>query len=93
VLDAKFRLDAPRVEELDEPAQAEALPQATDLYKMHTYRDALGVRAAVALYPGEQGVFYDRRTRRRRTDLTLHELIFGDFEGVGAIPFRPGGGT
>ncbi|WP_374713548.1 DUF2357 domain-containing protein [Symbiobacterium terraclitae] len=92
VLDAKFRLDAPRPD-LDEPDRAEASPQAADLYKMHTYRDALGVRAAVALYPGDLAVFYDRRTRRRRTDLTLHELIFGDFEGVGALPLRAEGGT
>lgn len=96
VLDAKFRLDAPRAEAdgpgLDDPDRAEASPQAADLYKMHTYRDALGVRAAVALYPGGRAVFCDRRTRRRRSDLTLRDLIHGDFEGVGAIPLRPEGG-
>ncbi|MFS8641345.1 MAG: DUF2357 domain-containing protein, partial [Symbiobacteriaceae bacterium] len=91
VLDAKFRLDVPRTA-ADEPTWAETSPLAEDLDKMHTYRDALGVRAAVALYPGDRAVFYDRRTWQRRTDLTLDELIFGDFEGVGALPLRPGGG-
>lgn len=92
VFDAKFRLEAPPPS-LEDPVAAQTSPQAGDLYKMHTYRDALGVRAAVALYPGDRPVFYDRRTRRRRGDVTLDELVHGEIEGVGALPLRPEGGS
>lgn len=89
--DAKFRLDAP-MPDLDDPRHVSLSPQATDLYKMHTYRDALGLRAAVALYPGDQTVFYDQRTRRARRDVSLEDVIRNaDLHGVSAIPFRPGG--
>ncbi|MFQ6057922.1 MAG: nuclease domain-containing protein, partial [Anaerolineae bacterium] len=43
----------------------ERIVKRADIYKMHTYRDALRtVRAAVALFPGSAGVgeFYERRT-------------------------------
>ena len=57
VFDAKFRL-----ERLDIAGEDDGSPETTakraDLYKMHTYRDALGVRAAVAVYPGNETVLY-----------------------------------
>ena len=88
VLDAKFRLRRQDVEAgSDVPATAEA--QATDLYKMHTYRDALDVRAAVAVYPGDVNVFYDRSTRQRQYEITLAEVLLGEHAGVGALALKP----
>jgi predicted component of viral defense system (DUF524 family) len=88
VLDAKFRLDRG-----DLDADGEDTPQATakraDLYKMHTYRDALGVRAAVAVYPGEAAVFYDCNAGRL-PDASLKELLRQERQGIGAIPMCPG---
>ncbi len=37
------------------------------------YRDALGVRAAVAVYPGDASTFYDR-TSERSGSVTLQDL-------------------
>ncbi|MCP4536732.1 MAG: DUF2357 domain-containing protein [Chloroflexi bacterium] len=90
VLDAKFRLQW-----LDsaQKANKEKIPNATakrsDIDKMHAYRDALGIRAAVAVYPGDQTLFYDVRCGRYDT-LTLNALLNGDLSGVGAMPLKPG---
>ncbi|REJ85106.1 MAG: DUF2357 domain-containing protein [Acidobacteria bacterium] len=51
--------------------------QRGDLYKMHTYRDAIPkARTAWILYPGSESRFFAAE---------------GEFEGVGAIPLVPGG--
>jgi predicted component of viral defense system (DUF524 family) len=55
---------------------------------MHTYRDALGVRAAVALYPGDEAMFYAVGCGRV-SPVTLAEIITGNLSGVGAIPLHP----
>jgi hypothetical protein len=88
VLDAKFRLEREVLEAEDDKTPA-ATAKRTDLYKMHTYRDALDIRAAVAIYPGDQALFYDV-TRRPREDLTLANVLTSDFSGVGALPLKPG---
>lgn len=50
-----------------------------DVYKMHTYRDALaGVHSAWVLYPGEEFRFFP----------TEHAESPGTF-GVGVIPLQP----
>ena len=86
-LDAKFRLNRQALDR-----QGTDLPEATakraDLYKMHTYRDALGVRAAVAIYPGESSVFYDR-TNGANSAFGLADVLFGDLSGVGAMAMKP----
>ena len=86
VLDAKFRLERPwGAEDADTP---EATARRADLYKMHTYRDALGVRAAVALYPGDEALFY-AVGRGHVSPVTLAEIVTGDLSGVGALPMKP----
>jgi len=84
--DAKFRLTRRDLE-----PEAASLPEATpthdDLAKMHAYRDALGVRAAVALYPGDLAVFHDHRSGRETA--TIRSLVLDNPSGVGAIPLRP----
>ncbi|MGB8648555.1 MAG: DUF2357 domain-containing protein [Anaerolineae bacterium] len=88
VLDAKFRLEPAGIEALDEDKYESTVKRA-DIYKMHTYRDALGVRAAVAVYPGTSSVFYDR-VNRRREDILLRDLLMTDISGIGALPMIPG---
>lgn len=79
-LDAKFRL-----ERLTAGASA---PVRDDLDKMHAYRDALGVRAAVVVYPGDEAVFYPAPPEKRQT-VSLRDLLLGDWQGIGALPLRP----
>ncbi|MDQ2731692.1 MAG: DUF2357 domain-containing protein [Armatimonadota bacterium] len=85
VLDAKFRLDRPSPGGNDDEAAA----LASDIHKMHAYRDALGVRAAVALYPGSVSLFYHRDGRLDHT-VTIPRLLREEVEGVGMIGVRPG---
>ncbi len=101
VFDAKFRFDERDVEELGREADTEEagmqmdterLAKRADLYKMHTYRDALRCRAAVVLFPA-----MEESDRMYRTDgtvqkrISLDELLGGEVEGVGAIGFIPTG--
>ena len=57
-----------------------------DLYKMHTYRDALGAQAVFILYPGNQF----RAFRRDGFELKHPSELTSNFEGVGAIDLRVG---
>jgi predicted component of viral defense system (DUF524 family) len=88
IFDAKFRLD--RLESIGEDDDSPTTTaKRADLYKMHTYRDALGVRAAVAVYPGTESVFYGS-DKQKRADFTLYDLLLGDLAGIGALPRKPG---
>jgi predicted component of viral defense system (DUF524 family) len=87
VLDAKFRLDLRKLANPDDETPKSAAKR-TDLYKMHTYRDALGVQAAVSVYPGDESVFYDI-SKRRIADATLGEVLSGNLVGIGAIAMKP----
>ncbi len=89
VLDAKFRLDRPPAEGLEDDQTPEAMARRADLYKMHTYRDALDVRSAVCVYPGDIAAFYDH-SRKPTPNVTLKELLFGGLAGIGALPMKPG---
>jgi len=89
VLDAKFRLERAELEEGEDEDTPQATAKRADLYKMHTYRDALGVRAAVAVYPGDEDMFYDH-AQGRHTRFTLCELLLGEACGIGALPMKPG---
>jgi len=101
VFDAKFRFDpksTPAEEQEDTyerdvaSGDVERIVKRADIYKMHTYRDALkSVWAAVVLFPGSEdaGEFYDRSTCQKRP-VDLQDLIEKQWEGVGAIPLVPG---
>ncbi len=101
VFDAKFRFD-PRSTPAEEQedtyerdvarGDVERIVKRADIYKMHTYRDALQtVRAAVVLFPGSEGAgeFYDRN-KCEKEPIDLQDLIEKQWEGVGAIPLAPG---
>lgn len=97
VLDAKFRMswaDVVAATDPDETDEGPSLQRQTvatreDLYKMHTYRDALKVRAAVAIYPGDTALFCST-DGSRRNDVTLREILLDGCNGIGAIPMQPG---
>jgi len=95
LLDAKFRLQslaAWGATSDDEPAaEAEAERRGKfrrdDLYKMHTYRDAIDdVRSVWALYPGDEFIFFDCGGGGSFKDAgALPEHL----AGVGAVPVVP----
>lgn len=95
VFDAKFRFDLSTLELADDALENEQqetvarVAKKADLYKMHTYRDALKAGAAIALYPGDETVFYSAVTQKKRT-ISLDELLRSqESAGVGALPFCP----
>jgi predicted component of viral defense system (DUF524 family) len=88
VLDAKFRLERQLLDEVSTSTTALATAKVADIYKMHTYRDALGVRAAAIVYPGDNALFYNHGTRTQQA-LELRDLLFTKLAGIGALPLRP----
>lgn len=80
ILDAKLKFAGERLDKLGEQDPSEWKRAATreDLYKMHTYRDA--IREAVGafvLYPGSKSVTYVATANGQA------------WEGIGAIPLDP----
>ncbi|WP_122388812.1 DUF2357 domain-containing protein [Pseudomonas syringae group genomosp. 3] len=83
--DAKYRLQW--LTSLEDSLDDEATFLRADLYKMHTYRDAVtDLKAAFVVYPGSEFVFFERGGGRRQAP---GEILA--FDGVGAIPARPEG--
>lgn len=91
IFDAKFSLSSQDVSTVAEGTEDNLVtrPSLNDLYRMHTYRDALDLKAAVILYPGNTPVFFDRQ-RGKLSQLSLSECLSGYLRGIGAIPMRPG---
>ena len=96
VFDAKFRFDLTVFDESADTPENERSETAVrrakkaDLYKMHTYRDALRARAAVAVYPGDEAAFFALEEGRKR-QIRLEDLLAsGGPAGIGALPLRPG---
>lgn len=75
LFDAKFRLQALPADDADD---IDATFKRTDLYKMHTYRDAIpSARSAWIIYPGTEERFFAA-------------YIGAECDGVGGIPGVPG---
>ena len=96
VLDAKFKVQFPELLEppedfaesgiLTEERQGAFKPE--DIYKMHTYLDAIPqVRSAWILYPGSKLQFFGRE---EHTIITTGQRLPQVVQGVGAIPLKPG---
>lgn len=82
--DAKYRLD--RIEAGDDDDDGAGSYKRADLYKMHTYRDAIhDMRTAFVVYPGSEFVFFSRSGIR----LSDPTGVTPDAEGVGAVTLRP----
>lgn len=93
VLDAKYRLawvptqeGAAEADADEEEEDAGRTFKRIDLYKMHSYRDALArVESAWVVYPGDVFSFFEASGRYRDVPEAL-----ATFSGVGALPLRPG---
>jgi hypothetical protein len=86
--DAKYRLDRLSLED-DDPDDAVSLTyKRADLYKMHTYRDAIrDASAAFVVFPGTDFVFFERSGIAHRSAASF--AAAGSTDGVGAVPLRP----
>ena len=92
--DAKFRFDLPRPDDewyVDDDGDPAMNAVSADIMKMHAYRDALGIRSAVVVYPGNRDRMFTVEPKRgaRLDAFTINDLIQGAFQGVGAIHLRP----
>ncbi|WP_456396859.1 DUF2357 domain-containing protein [Thermococcus sp.] len=99
VFDAKFKLDVvdekeeiEKLDEIDEEVQKTGSyttwAKLEDIYKMHTYRDALGCRFAVVVYPGRKSVFFDVNKGKIESFKVTH-ILTGNLEGVGYLRLIP----
>jgi len=101
VLDAKFRFDAPTPQELghisenqgsEEHTTPETRAKLDDIYKMHTYKDALNAKFAIILYPGDKNAYYpESRNATPRKPSNIAELIQTVIKepGIGYVSLRP----
>jgi len=102
VFDSKFRfgikdqeLESYPAEDYEEDAiekfEVERIARISDIFKMHTYKDALGAKCAAILYPGNQNVFFSKFERKKATG--DFEQIFGKIccleEGVAYLTLVP----
>lgn len=104
VFDAKFKLDVVETErdreefdelgdEVEKTWSYETWAKLEDVYKMHTYRDALNAKFAIALYPGKRSIFFELN-KNKIEDWSLKELIMREDgkvnvkEGVGYLSTR-----
>ncbi|WP_232194534.1 DUF2357 domain-containing protein [Thermococcus sp. PK] len=95
VFDAKFKVDIvdeqEEIEEFDEETSLaeetrsyETWAKLEDIYKMHTYRDALRCRFAVVVYPGEEEQFFDVKIGRIN-NFDIEDILIGNLEGIGYL--------
>ena len=82
--DAKFRMTGV---EWDNNAGRTTVKN-DDLYKMHTYRDALRLRAAVVVYPGRVSRFWTTGYERC-IGSAVGWILDGEVDGVGAVSLAP----
>jgi uncharacterized protein len=87
IFDAKFRFES-RTWNTDDSDDRERLVKRADLYKMHTYRDALRARSAIVLFPGDEPSFYQIDKGKVQPKPTFADLL--GLEGVGAFSMEPG---
>jgi predicted component of viral defense system (DUF524 family) len=90
VFDAKFRFDETTFEVADEDDgdDLQRVAKKADLYKMHTYRDALNAQAAITLYPGDMNTFYHADANCTES-VNWSALLTGAWSGIGAVAMAP----
>ncbi len=95
VFDAKFKVDivpysefADKDKEMEPHPALETWARLEDIYKMHTYRDALGCKFAVVVYPGQRSVFFDVK-KGKIEGFNLEGILIGNHRGVGYLGFVP----
>jgi len=107
VFDAKFRFDLMELDkdlenlEAEEEAiregDLEKVVKIEDVYKMHTYRDALQCRASIVVYPGDnpptEVMFYyseNKNSNDKRKKLEFSSILYSSTCGIGYMGLRPG---
>jgi hypothetical protein len=100
--DSKFRFDI-RDQDLEEESaeineenairnlEIERIADISDIFKMHTYKDALNLKAAIILYPGNKNIFYSKFTCQK-TEGSFEDIfkkICSFEEGIGCISLIP----
>lgn len=86
VFDAKYKMSKVSIVGEDEDEGLDGIYKRADLYKMHTYRDAIhNVRAAFVVYPGSDSIIFASDGKK----LDIGPEI-GPVDGVGAIALQPG---
>ncbi|MDI3498307.1 DUF2357 domain-containing protein [Archaeoglobus sp.] len=95
VFDAKFKLEVVELEnfertekELEEEFSYETWARIEDIYKMHTYRDALQCDFAAVLYPGSKSVFWGVDGEKIE-NLGIRDILPDVKKGIGYISFNP----
>jgi predicted component of viral defense system (DUF524 family) len=107
VFDAKFRFDLmeldkdlKKLEEAEEEAiregNLEKVVKVDDVYKMHTYRDALQCRASIVVYPGDnpptEVMFYhseNKNSNDKRKKIEFSSILRSSTCGVGYMGLSP----
>ena len=103
VLDAKFRFDEKDVEgkiegnkEIDEEMEkarkegdSQLVAKLEDIFKMHTYKDALKLRAAFIVFPGTNWCLFEENSHKRYPEEKVIEDLSPYFSGIGYIPLVP----
>jgi hypothetical protein len=91
LFDAKFKLDKLTAWDSEEESEERfGMFKRGDLYKMHTYRDAIPrARSVWVLYPGTETRFYSTGGDMF-TSVAPGQAI--ELDGVGAVPLLPDGG-
>lgn len=93
IFDAKFSFSSREIEISTEDEETELIvekkPSLYNLYKMHTYRDALSLNSAVIIYPGNTSVFFDI-AKGKSSQFDFEKCLSGEISGIGAVPFQPG---
>ena len=99
VFDAKFKLDIIRdrkefdieSEEMDKNLDIRTWAKLEDIFKMHTYRDALKKTSfAIALYPGDKSMLFN--VDGELFEGSLKDIISPSgaiFEGIGYLSMKP----
>jgi len=102
VFDAKFKLDVVdekeeienfdvKDEEVERGGSYATWAKLEDIYKMHTYKDALNAKFAVVVYPGDKSVFFETN-KEKKEPWGLNDLISVEgvkMEGIGYLSLKP----
>lgn len=93
VLDAKFAMTSIGDLQIDDQLVPASKASSRDITKMHGYRDAIrGVNAALVMYPGTQGQFWNADGSSRAVsdlDEIIDAIVNCDLDGIGAVPLSP----
>ncbi len=101
IFDAKFRFDITELEREDsqieeseknalQTANPERIAKISDIYKMHTYKDALQAKSSIVLYPGTKNLFFTQKDKQRIKNYEeIWDRILAHEKGVGYLSFVP----